>query len=72
MFTAAPDGAAAAAQPAAAPVAVQTAAPAVSSFLPPQVAQQIRAAQQKAALVGQAPANWAIGARVQAVRVACF
>ena len=72
MFTAAPDGAAAAAQPAAAPVAVQTAAPAVSSFLPPQVAQQIRAAQQKAALAGQAPANWAIGARVQAVRVACF
>ncbi len=52
---------------AAAPVAVQTSAPAVSSFLPPQVAQQIRAAQQRAALAGQAPAAWAIGARVQAV-----
>lgn len=71
VAAAALDGAASAAQPAAAvPVAVQTAAPAVSSFLPPQVAQQIRAAQQKAALAGQAPANWAIGARVQAVRVA--
>ncbi len=33
----------------------------------PQVAQQIRAAQQKAALAGQAPPAWAIGARCQAV-----
>ena len=32
-----------------------------------QVAQQIRAAQQKAALTGQAPAAWAIGARCQAL-----
>ena len=32
-----------------------------------QVAQQIRAAQQKAALSGQAPLAWAIGARCQAV-----
>lgn len=37
------------------------------SILPPQVAQQIRSAQQKAALQGQAPAVWAIGARCQAV-----
>jgi len=32
-----------------------------------QVAQQIRSAQQKAALAGQAPAAWAIGAKCQAV-----
>ncbi len=32
-----------------------------------QVAQQIRAAQQKAALSGQAPLAWAIGARCQAI-----
>lgn len=32
-----------------------------------QVAEQIRAAQQKAALGGQAPAAWAIGGRCQAV-----
>ena len=32
-----------------------------------QVAQQIRAAQQKAALQGQAPPAWAIGARCQAL-----
>mmetsp|Transcript_17087 Transcript_17087/g.51065 ORF Transcript_17087/g.51065 Transcript_17087/m.51065 type:complete len:306 (-) Transcript_17087:193-1110(-) len=51
----------------AAPVVVQSQAPAVSSFLPPQVAQQIRAAQQRAALAGDAPAAWAIGARCQAV-----
>ena len=31
------------------------------------MAQQIRAAQQKAALSGQAPLAWAIGARCQAV-----
>ena len=33
----------------------------------PQVAQQIRAAQQKAALAGQAPPAWAIGAACHAV-----
>ena len=51
-----------------APVAVITAAPEVRvpSVLPPQVAQQIRIAQQRAALTGQGPAAWAIGARVQA------
>lgn len=54
-------------QPRAAPIVVETSAPAVSSFLPPQVAQQIRAAQQKAALQGDAPAAWGIGARCQAV-----
>ena len=32
-----------------------------------QVAEQIRAAQQKAALSGQAPAAWAIGARCEAL-----
>ena len=32
-----------------------------------QVAQQIRAAQQKAALAGQAPPAWAIGAACHAV-----
>ena len=35
--------------------------------LPMQVAEQIRAAQQKAALSGQAPAAWAIGARCEAL-----
>lgn len=33
----------------------------------PQVAQQIRAAQQKAAILGQAPAAWAIGGECQAL-----
>ena len=37
------------------------------SILPPQVAEQIRTAQQRAALQNQAPAAWAIGARCQAV-----
>ncbi|KAL3140953.1 hypothetical protein ABBQ32_005477 [Trebouxia sp. C0010 RCD-2024] len=37
------------------------------SILPPQVAEQIRSAQQRAALQNQAPASWAIGARCQAV-----
>lgn len=37
------------------------------SILPPQVAEQIRSAQQRAALQNQAPAAWAIGARCQAV-----
>lgn len=41
--------------------------PQLPSVLPPQVAQQIRAAQQKAALQGQAPPGWAIGAACEAV-----
>ncbi|EIE26983.1 hypothetical protein COCSUDRAFT_64747 [Coccomyxa subellipsoidea C-169] len=47
-----------------APNVVLTEAPAIqlSSVLPATVAQQIRAAQQKAALAGQAPPAWAIGA----------
>ena len=51
------------------PVAAITTAPEVRvpSVLPPQVAQQIRFAQQRAALAGQAPPAWAIGAQVQAV-----
>lgn len=51
-----------------APVAAITSAPEVRvpSVLPPQVAQQIRIAQQRAALAGQGPAAWAIGAKVQA------
>lgn len=51
------------------PVAAITAAPdlRIPSVLPPQVAQQIRLAQQRAALLGQAPASWAIGAKCQAV-----
>lgn len=51
------------------PVAAITTAPQLSlpSILPPQVAFQIRAAQQKAALNGQAPGAWAIGARCQAL-----
>lgn len=49
------------------PVAAITEAPEVKvpSVLPPQVAEQIRKAQQRAALTGQAPAEWAIGAKVQ-------
>ncbi len=38
-----------------------------SSLLPASVAEQIRKAQIKAALAGQAPAAWAIGSRCQAV-----
>ena len=51
------------------PVAAVTEAPEVRvpSVLPPQVADQIRSAQQRAALAGQAPAAWAIGAKVQAL-----
>ena len=51
-----------------APIAAITQAPEVKlpSALPPQVADQIRIAQQRAALAGQGPAAWAIGARVQA------
>lgn len=53
---------------AAAPAAAGTAAPpSVSSLLPPQVAEQIRHAQQRAALTGQGPAEWAIGAKCRAV-----
>lgn len=50
-------------------MAAITAAPALTlpSVLPPQVAQQIRTAQQRAAMAGQAPASWAIGAKCQAV-----
>lgn len=46
-----------------------TAAPQIllPSILPPQVANQIRAAQQKAALSGQAPVAWAIGAKCHAL-----
>jgi Survival motor neuron protein (SMN) len=43
------------------------AAPVLPSILPPQVAQQIRAAQIRAALSGQAPAAWAVGAKCQAI-----
>ena len=38
----------------------------VSSSLPPQMAHQIRVAQQRAALAGQGNPAWAIGATVQA------
>ena len=41
--------------------------PRISSLLPPQMAEQIRHAQQRAALAGQGPAEWAIGANVRAV-----
>eukprot|EP00891_Asterochloris_glomerata_P007220 jgi/Astpho2/7220/fgenesh1_pg.00113_%23_47_t len=54
-------------QPAAAPVQVAPPNLQIPSILPPQVAEQIRAAQQKAALSGQAPAAWAIGARCEAL-----
>ena len=49
------------------PVAAITKAPEVKvpSILPPQVKEQIRIAQQRAALAGQAPPEWAIGASVQ-------
>ena len=50
------------------PQAVVTTAPQLQlpSILPLQVANQIRWAQQKAALSGQAPPAWAIGAPCQA------
>ena len=41
--------------------------PSIPSILPPHVAQQIREAQHRAALAGQAPPAWALGARCQAV-----
>lgn len=65
--TAQQEGAGAPSAPAA-PVAAITEAPEVRlpSVLPPHVAQQIRGAQQRAALQGQGPAAWAIGAEVQA------
>ncbi|KAL4433592.1 hypothetical protein ABPG75_000033 [Micractinium tetrahymenae] len=37
------------------------------TLLPPQVAEQIRHAQQRAALGGQGPAAWAVGAKCKAV-----
>lgn len=51
------------------PVAAITTAPdlRLPSVLPPQVAQQIREAQQRAAMAGQAPPSWAIGAKCQAI-----
>lgn len=57
------------AAPKAAPVAAITAAPdiRVGIALPPQVAQQIRTARQRAAVIGQAPPEWAIGADVEAL-----
>ncbi|KAF5834052.1 hypothetical protein DUNSADRAFT_9443 [Dunaliella salina] len=68
----------AAAAPAAAGVSGTTAPPAIvtppqlnlPSILPASVAEQIRKAQIKAALNGQAPAAWAIGAKVQALYAA--
>jgi survival-of-motor-neuron-related-splicing factor 30 len=60
----APAAPAPATAPAAAPGAPEVRVP---SALPPAVAGQIRAAQQRAALAGQAPASWAVGAPVQAV-----
>ncbi|KAK9812102.1 hypothetical protein WJX73_006622 [Symbiochloris irregularis] len=55
--------------PSSRPQAVTTTAPQIllPSILPPQVASQIRAAQQKAALSGQAPPAWAIGAKCHAL-----
>lgn len=49
-------------------VAAITEAPEVKvpSVLPPQIKDQIRIAQQRAALAGHAPVEWAIGAQVQA------
>ena len=38
-----------------------------SQLLPPQVAEQIRHAQRRAALSGQGPADWAVGAECRAV-----
>ena len=43
-------------------------APAVAaSLLPASVAEQIRKAQVRAALLGQAPAAWAVGCKCQAM-----
>lgn len=59
----------AAAVSAAAPAPAAAAAPEPqpsSSTLPPTVAQQIKLAQQRAALAGHGSAAWAIGAEVQA------
>jgi survival of motor neuron-related-splicing factor 30 len=55
--------------PASHPAAAITSAPdlRLPSVLPPTVAAQIRLARQRAALSGQAPPEWAIGAAVQAV-----
>lgn len=52
----------------ASPAPVPTAAPGTfSSLLPPQVAEQIRLAQQRAALSGQGLPAWAVGAKCRAV-----
>jgi survival-of-motor-neuron-related-splicing factor 30 len=50
------------------PVAAITTAPEVRvpSVLPPQIKDQIRIAQRRAALAGHAPAEWAIGSQIQA------
>lgn len=40
---------------------------AAGTLLPPQVAEQIRHAQQRAALGGQGPAAWAVGAKCKAL-----
>ena len=50
------------------PVAAITEAPEVRvpSVLPPQIKDQIRIAQRRAALAGHAPAEWAIGSQIQA------
>ena len=50
-----------------APAAAAAVLPAAPSLLPPQVAEQIRHAQQRAALAGQGPAAWAIGAKCKAI-----
>lgn len=63
---AAPAAAGGAAEPADAATATPQ-APAAASLLPPQVAEQIRQAQQRAALAGQGPAAWAVGAMCRAV-----
>lgn len=41
--------------------------PSLPGLLPASVAEQIRKAQIRAALAGQAPASWLVGAKVQAV-----
>jgi survival-of-motor-neuron-related-splicing factor 30 len=55
-----------AAAAAAAPIAAAPDSHPSSSTLPPTVAQQIKLAQQRAALAGHGSAAWAIGAEIQA------
>lgn len=51
-----------------APLTAQASASAtLSTLLPPQVAEQIRLAQQRAALAGQGPPAWAVGAKCRAL-----